>query len=206
MPSADRRLTPRRTPRQVRAELTRERILAAAAHVFTEHGYAAGTTNRIAERARVSIGSLYQYFPNKDAILASLLVRHIDRGTWTDADQLDFSPGTLEATVRALVRDAIANHSDDPQLLRIMIEEAAFSQELLETIDRHGKVRTAQMRDLLARHPDVGVRDLGTAAELILFTVEMNTHKLMADPRSIPVETFERELVNMVTRYLRGDR
>lgn len=206
MPSADRRLTPRRTPRQVRAELTRERILAAAAHVFTEHGYAAGTTNRIAERARVSIGSLYQYFPNKDAILASLLVRHIDRGTWTDADQLDFSPGTLEATVRALVRDAIANHSDDPQLLRIMIEEAAFSQELLDTIDRHGKVRTAQMRELLARHPDVGVRDLETAAELILFTVEMNTHKLMADPRSIPVETFERELVNMVTRYLRGDR
>jgi len=34
----------------------------------------------------------------------------------------------------------------------------------------------------------------------------MNTHKLMADPRSIAVETFETELVNMVTRYLRGDR
>ena len=81
MPSAQRRLQPRRKPRQVRAELTRERILTAAAHVFAEHGYAAGTTNRIAERARISIGSLYQYFPNKDTILASLLVRHIDRGT-----------------------------------------------------------------------------------------------------------------------------
>ena len=85
------------------------------------HGYAAGTTNRIAERARVSIGSLYQYFPNKDAVLAALLVRHIDRGTWTEADQLELSAGNLEATVRALVRNAIDNHSDDPQLLRIMI-------------------------------------------------------------------------------------
>jgi AcrR family transcriptional regulator len=204
MPSADRRLQPRRTPRQVRAELTRERILTAAAHVFAEHGYAAGTTNRIAERARISIGSLYQYFPNKDAILAKLLVQHIDRGTWTQADQLELSPGSLEATMRALVRDAIDNHSDDPQLLRIMIEEASFSQELLDTIDRHGKVRVGQVRDLLARHPDVDVRDLDTAAELIVFTVEMNTHKLMADPRAIPVETFENELVDMITRYLRG--
>ncbi|MEU6146284.1 TetR/AcrR family transcriptional regulator [Streptomyces sp. NPDC047081] len=205
MPSADRRLQPRRKPRQVRAELTRERILTAAAQVFTEHGYAAGTTNRIAERARISIGSLYQYFPNKDAILAELMVRHIDRGTWTGAEQLDLSAGSLEATARVLVRDAIANHRDDPQLLRIMIEEAPLSQELLDTIDRHGRKRVAQVRDLLARHPDVRVRDLDTAAELIVFTVETNTHKLMADPRTIPVETFEGELVAMVTRYLRGD-
>ncbi|MEU9343484.1 TetR/AcrR family transcriptional regulator [Streptomyces sp. NPDC048278] len=204
MPSADRHLQPRRRPRQVRAELTRERILTAAAHVFAEYGYAAGTTNRIAEQARISIGSLYQYFPNKDAILAELMVRHIDRGTWTQADRLDLSPGSLETTVRALVRDAIDNHRDDPQLLRIMIEEARLSQDLLDTIERHGRARVAQVRDLLARHPDVRVGDLGTAAELIVFTVETNTHKLMADPRTIPVETFENELVDMVTRYLRG--
>lgn len=206
MPSAGRQLDPRRKPRQVRAELTRERILTAAAHVFAEHGYAAGTTNRIAERARISIGSLYQYFPNKDAILAELLIQHVDRGRWTEADQLDLSPGSLQTTVRALVRDAIDNHRDDPRLLRIMIEEAPLSQELLDTVDRHGKLRVGQVRELLARHPDVRVRDLDTAAELILFTVEMNTHKLMADPRSIAIETVENELVDMVTRYLRGDQ
>lgn len=205
MPAADRRLQPRRTPRQVRAELTRERILTAAAHIFTEYGYAAGTTNRIAERARISIGSLYQYFPNKAAILAALLVQHIDRGVWTQADQLDLSPGSLRAAVLALVRDALTNHADDPRLLRIMIEEAPVSQELLDTIERHGRTRVAQVRDLLARHPDVMVSDLDTAAELILFTVEMNVHKLMAAPRTIPVEAVESELVDMIARYLRGD-
>ncbi|MEU4155356.1 TetR/AcrR family transcriptional regulator [Actinoplanes sp. NPDC026670] len=205
MPSADRRLQPRRKPLQVRAELTRERILTAAAHVFAEHGYAAGTTNRIAERARISIGSLYQYFPNKDAILAQLLIRHIDRGTWTGADRLSLAPGTLRETVQALVRDAIDSHSEDPQLLRIMIEEAPLSQDLLDAIERHGAVRTAQIRDLLTRHPDVRVGDVGTAADLILFTIEMNTHKLMAAPGSVPVETFATELADMVTRYLRGD-
>ncbi len=178
----------------------------AAAHVFAEHGYAAGTTNRIAERARVSIGSLYQYFPNKDTILAELLIQHIDRGTWTDADELDLSPGTLEATARAFIRASIDNHRDDPQLLRVMIEEAPVSQELLDTIDRHGKLRTAQLRDIIAAHPDIRVGDPDVAADIILFTVEINTHKFMAAPRTIPVETFENELVAMVTRYLRGDQ
>ncbi len=206
MPSADRRLEPRRKPRQVRAELTRERILTAAAHIFAEHGYAAGTTNRIAERARISIGSLYQYFPNKDAILAELLIQHIDRGTWTDTNELDLSPGTLEATVRAFIRDAIDNHSDDPQLLRVMIEEAPVSQELLDTIDRHEKLRTAQVRDVIARHPDIRVGDPDIAAEIILLTVEINTHKFMAAPQTISIDAFENELVAMVTRYLRGDR
>ncbi len=206
MPPADRRLEPRRKPRQVRAELTRERILTAAAHVFAEHGYAAGTTNRIAERARISIGSLYQYFPNKDAILAELLIQHIDRGTWTGADELDLSPGTLEATVRAIIRDAIDNHSDDPRLLRVMVEEAPVSQELLDAVHRHGELRTAQVRDIITRHPDTHLGDPDVAADLILFTVEMNTHKFMAAPGSIPVETFENELVAMITRYLRGDQ
>ncbi|MFD9736003.1 TetR/AcrR family transcriptional regulator [Umezawaea sp. NPDC059074] len=190
----------------MRAELTRDRILTAAAHVFAEHGYAAGTTNRIAERARVSIGSLYQYFPNKDAILAEILVQHIDRGTWTGAADLDLAPGTLEAAVRALIRDAIDNHRDDPRLLRVMIEEAPVSQELIDTIDRHGKLRTAQVREVIVTHPDIHVANPDIAADLILFTVEMNTHKFMADPGTTTVEAFEEELVAMVTRYLRGDR
>ncbi|SCD82444.1 MULTISPECIES: hypothetical protein [unclassified Streptomyces] len=50
------------------------------------------------------------------------------------------------------------------------------------------------------------MRDLDTAAELIVFTVELNTHKVMADPRTIPAGTLENELVDMVTRYLRGER
>ncbi|MGI5133091.1 TetR/AcrR family transcriptional regulator [Pseudonocardia sp. CA-107938] len=204
MAPSDRRTAPRRRPRQVRAELTRERILTAAAHVFAEHGYAAGTTNRIAERARISIGSLYQYFPNKDAILAELAVQHIDRGQWTAAGDLDLAPGTLEATVRTFVEDAIGNHRDDPRLLRLMIEEAAVSQDVLAAIARHEKVRTAHVRDVLARHPDVDVGDLDVAAELVLFTVELNTHRFMAAARTVAVETFADELVAMVTRYLRG--
>ncbi|WP_245567975.1 helix-turn-helix domain-containing protein [Nocardia jiangxiensis] len=64
MPSAGRRLDPRRKPPQVRAELTRERILDAAAHIFVEHGYDAGTTNRIVEHAEISIGEHWSATPS----------------------------------------------------------------------------------------------------------------------------------------------
>jgi hypothetical protein len=107
--------------------------------------------------------------------------------------------------VRALVRDSIDNHDDDPRLLRVMVEEATVSRELVDAVERHGKLRTAEVRDVIVRHPDVHVGDPEVAAELVLLTVEMNTHKFMAGPRSTPVETFEEELVAMVTLYLRGD-
>jgi AcrR family transcriptional regulator len=84
MPSTripDRRLEPRKLPKQSRSGATFEAVLEAAAQIFERRGYAAGTTNRIAERAGVSIGSLYQYFPNKDAILVALVHRHLAEGT-----------------------------------------------------------------------------------------------------------------------------
>ena len=58
-----------------------EQILIAAAQVFEAHGYAAGTTNRIAERAGVSVGTLYQYFPSKEAVAVALLEGHIEETT-----------------------------------------------------------------------------------------------------------------------------
>ena len=70
------RLLPRKAPKQGRSEATVEVILEAAAHILIERGYMALTTNAAALRAGVSIGSLYQYFPGKEALLAALLMRH----------------------------------------------------------------------------------------------------------------------------------
>ena len=193
-----RQLEPRKQPRQVRAELTRERILTAAAHVFAEHGYAAGTTNRIAERARVSIGSLYQYFPNKDAILASLLVRHLDAGM--AAQRRTAGPERLADIVRQIVRTAIANHQDDPRLLRLLIEQAPFSPELIRRLETYQRERVAETRQLLVSHPEVRVADTATAAQLVVATVEMGVHQLVV--AQVDAESLENEMVAMLTSYL----
>jgi AcrR family transcriptional regulator len=200
MPRDERRREPRRKPQQVRAELTRGRILDAAAHIFTEYGYAAGTTNRIAEAARVSIGSLYQYFPSKDAILAELMLRHIDE----DALAPDTSGRPLDQVVRGFVRRTIDQHRLDPRLLRIMVEEAPLTPDLLDKLVRYDEKRTTQLRASVADHPDVRVTDLDAAARLAVSAIELVTHNLMAEPNPMDPELLENELVAMVTRYLRG--
>ncbi|WP_020417226.1 TetR/AcrR family transcriptional regulator [Amycolatopsis sp. ATCC 39116] len=205
MTSEQRRLEPRKQPRQVRAALTRQRILTAAGQVFAEYGYAAGTTNRIAERARVSIGSLYQYYPNKDAILAELLVRHLDAdGAAAVLERYKDRAEPLEDIVRAFVRTVIDNHLDDPQLLRIMIEQGPRSGGLLQRVVRQEQEMVGHLRELLERHPEVGVRDKDTAARLVTSTVELTVHQLVAAPGSVDTDRLGRELVAMVAGYLRA--
>ncbi|WIY01445.1 TetR/AcrR family transcriptional regulator [Amycolatopsis mongoliensis] len=200
-----RRIQPRKQPRQVRAELTRQRILTAAAHVFGEHGYAAGTTNRIAERAGISIGSLYQYFPNKDAILAELLVRHLDDGAAiAERVQREELPGPIEEIFRLFVRGAIESHLDEPRLLRVLLEQAPKSTDVLEKVEVLKKNLVAYMRELLDGHPAVRVADTETAARLIVTTVELVIHQLVADHEPVDTGKLETELVAMLTRYVRG--
>ncbi|HEY8078651.1 MAG TPA: TetR/AcrR family transcriptional regulator, partial [Labilithrix sp.] len=70
---------PRRIPAQARSRERVERIVEAAAHVFAEEGYEAATMEAIAERAETSIGSIYQFFPNKLAVFHALARRYLDR-------------------------------------------------------------------------------------------------------------------------------
>ncbi len=198
------RLEPRKQPRQVRAELTRERILDSAAHVFAEHGYAAGTTNRIAAHARVSIGSLYQYYPSKDAILLELLTRHLSADpVLTLLDSTD-PQGDLETFVRAMVHGMISNHQQDPHLLRLMIEQAPQAADLLEQVATVEQQMVQRLEAILREHPQVRVADLETAARLVVATVELTVHYLIAAPNSMDADRLENEMVAMLTGYLRG--
>ena len=125
MTAEQRELQPRRRPRQRRSEDTRDRILDAAVRVFTVYGYARGTTNRIAEWADISVGSLYQYYPNKDAIVMELAARHLDTGVAAAGDRRQAGPTTSIADALGdIVATAIGNHRQDPQFLRVLIERA----------------------------------------------------------------------------------
>src|SRR5687767_1375689 len=83
--------SPRKQPRQARSKAMVDAILDAAARVFVEDGLEAATTNRIAREAGVSVGSLYQYFPSKQAVLVELHRREIERGNDLILDKLSDS-------------------------------------------------------------------------------------------------------------------
>ena len=86
----------RRSPRQARSRATWEAIVEAAAQVLEQGGAAGFNTNAVAERAGVSIGTLYQYFPDKQAILAAAAKREL-------ADGSDAAPARRQALIEALI-------------------------------------------------------------------------------------------------------
>jgi AcrR family transcriptional regulator len=200
----DKRLIPRKVPDQQRAVETRQRLLDAAARVFARHGYAAGTTNRIAEEAGHSIGSLYQYFPNKDAILVELSTAHARSGI-AEIERLLADgplPDTLVGKISTIVRATMDNHRDDPALHKVLFEEAPRPPELLTYLHDAEKRLTTVAERLLATDPEVTVGDIPMAARIVVAAIESLVHRFHASGASENADRFEGELVAMLVRYL----
>src|SRR5215472_7697100 len=121
---------PRRSPTQTRSRHTVAAILDAAARVFAQRGYTGTTTNHIADRAGVSVGSLYEYFPSKDAILVALTEAHLAdvKRVLRDATrELAQAPEGVEGTIRRIVLAAVQAHALAPDLHRVLSEESLRS-------------------------------------------------------------------------------
>ena len=120
--SPQKRLRPRKTPSQPRAAETVAAIVEAAAQVLESAGFEGFNTNAVAERAGVSIGSLYQYFPGKDALTVALIHRETRRfhDDMAMALQLRSARAALDAMLDASVRQQLQR----PMLARLLdIEE-----------------------------------------------------------------------------------
>jgi AcrR family transcriptional regulator len=202
-----RQLAPRKTPVQHRAVETRARILDAAARVFSRHGYSAGTTNRIAAEAGLSVGSLYQYFPNKDAILVELVRRHLDAGLRAVVEGLAAvdagATGRTRRLLTAAVDAAIGNHVDDPGLHQVLFEESPRPPELLAELRAAEDRAIGLAAAVLAADPGVRVADPAMAARVVVTTIESLVHRIVATrDRPVDVPALRHELVTMLDRYL----
>lgn len=113
----------RKAPRQARSRATVENITQAGTRILSESGWAAFTTNKVAELAGVSIGSLYQYFPDKISLVDAIRRRHLDdclavmRTSRTDGL-------SAEQFAQNLVKAMVAAHSINPGLHRVLLDEA----------------------------------------------------------------------------------
>lgn len=113
----------RRTPRQQRSKMTVDAILQAAAILFARDGFKKTSTTRIAELAGVSVGSLYEYFSNKDGLLAYLIKRHCDWMLEHVAQRLRASQDCQVMTALAVFVDSIhESYAMNMPLQRVLIE------------------------------------------------------------------------------------
>ena len=195
----------RNQPAQPRCPLTRQRILRAAAQVFTDYGYAAGTTERIAAQADMSISSLTQYFPSRDAIILEFISAHVTAGIALIGTRLSGGlPDSLEAMVRLFVRAAIDNHLDAAQLHRVVFDEAPRTAEAAAVLEQSEASVVALTQTVLDHHPEVHVADTHSAARLVVTTIESLVHRFVVSDAGVEVSAVENEVTAMLTKYLTG--
>jgi AcrR family transcriptional regulator len=111
-----RTLAPRKAPSQSRSQATVTAILDATARVLIERGYAATNTNAVAERAGVSVGSLYQYFPNKDALILALRERHTAQMEAVVQRAFEREAGSLEEALSSVIDTVVEAHRVEADL------------------------------------------------------------------------------------------
>jgi len=195
-------LKPRKTPAQERAKATVDAILQAAAYILIKNGWAGFTTNSVAERAGVNIASLYQYFPNKEAIAAELQRRHIEKGKAASPDiivRLRSQPD-LRSALQLLIDEAVAEHRSNPRLHKVFTDELPRSARRLHG-ERDEQV-IARLKHILEPYA-IQVPDLEIAVFLVRVATHAAIHEAASErPELLSSPLFTQELVTLIERYL----
>jgi AcrR family transcriptional regulator len=202
--------TPRKSASQKRSQAMVEALLDATARVLTKEGYDRASTNRIAATAGVSVGSLYQYFPNKEALVAALVARHnremleLLRDALKEVASLD-----LATAMRKLVRAAVDAHLVDSALHRIFAEQVPRMGKLgdIEAVERETFLLVRSY--LEKRRNEISVTDLDSATSICVTTVEALTHEFVInkpDALDGDRDRFIDEVTRLVVGYLMPGR
>lgn len=199
---------PRKTASQERSRATVDALIEATARILVRDGFDRASTNRIAQEAGVSVGSLYQYYPGKEALVAAVAERHAEelmavvrRALAEVADQ------PLEAATRALVAAAIEAHRVDPRLHRVLAEQTPRTGALANVEAFNSDTYSLFRTYLEGRRDQLRVVDLELAAFVCVTSIEALTHTAVLHRADLlsddAVDTLVDEATRLVVGYLR---
>jgi len=198
---------PRKKPLQQRSQLMVETILEATARVLSKRAYEGTNTNVIAETAGISVGSIYQYFPNKDALISALHERMSQRIFAVIRDTIEnASARNLRESVAILVHAVMEAHLIDPALHRILEVEFPF----FERSKKPGSVDMDIFEEvhglLQRRRAELKVADLRLATYMVTRMTESLVHAAVLEPPAdLALPAIEQAIVNAVVGYLTFD-
>jgi AcrR family transcriptional regulator len=202
--------TSTRKPKQARAKFTQEALVDAATQVLRAQGYDRFNTNRVAEQAGVSIGSLYQYFPNKQALIEAIVVRHVAVLASTIAASLTQARALpVGDAMDLLVQATMDVYASDLDLHRVVHEQIPKHQADA-AVDATLAQLTHWVAELLRAHRQtLRVMDHHLAADMVVNLVKDTACRIMLGTLVSPdhagavsVTTATRELCLMVRVYL----
>ena len=177
----------------------------AAAQVFSEKGLAGATTNKIAERAGVSIGTLYQYFPNKESLVHRLMDDHVKEGWEIISRELPKFEERKRLTpdiIRRMILTMVLLHKKDPALHRVLFEEIHWA-DFWPDYRKNEEFAVDALLTLMKRTEKRRREDAEPAVRLLVHAVEAMTHRfVLYGYNGLNEEDFINELTDMMTRYL----
>ena len=168
MPSSKR---PRRKANQARSRRTVEVLLEAAARVLMKRGYSAASTNRIAEAAGVSVGTLYEYFADKEAVFDALIQREIEALVAAIRNADLRADASLGVTLERLLRLAMAAMPRGPGFIRAL-EQVPGSALRRRLVRARAQVVDFIRQLLEARRAELRVTNLDLAALIVVSAAE----------------------------------
>ena len=194
---------PRKLASQERSRFTVDALLEATARILVKEGYDRASTNRIAELAGVSIGSLYQYFPSKEALVAAVIDRHTEQVSRLTRNALvKMAARPIEVAAHEFVSVAIDAHRINPKLHGVLSEQIPRVGRL-ENIEANVREGYALVRGCLEAHRDeIDVADPDLAAFVVVTVVEALTHAAVLRRPDILADGKARRFVDDVTRLL----
>jgi AcrR family transcriptional regulator len=197
------RTAPRKQAVQPRAKATVDVILEATARLLVREGYDRTSTNKVAVAAGVSIGSLYQYFPSKEALVAALMDRHTDEMmALVRGKTAEVWAAPVPVVVETLVRAMIEAHAVDPKLHKVFVEQVPRVGRLERLHDLETEVLGLARAFLEAHRGELRVIDLDVAAFVSVATIEALTHAAVLVREDLLDERLVREIRDVVVRYL----
>jgi AcrR family transcriptional regulator len=198
------RTTPRKRPRQARSRATVDSVLEATARVLVKRGFDGLTTNLVAEAAGVSIGSLYQYFPNKAALVGALIEKHVDAmQSLALAELTRVAQLPMPEAIRSVIEVMIRAHAVSPELHRVLTEQVPRVGRMAKLREIEAITHRMVAGLLASRKAELAIEDPDMAAFVLVSAIEAITHRaalfspeLLRDPRLVD------ETCAMVRRYL----
>lgn len=182
---------------------TVDAILEGAARILARDGWTKASTNRIAEAAGVSVGSLYQYFPSKEAIAVELLKRYRERLLSTVTQRLaQGGQVTFESAMALLLETLFLAEGIDPQLHRVLIEQVLRTHARGEMQGFEDRLEVIVAEALEAAAPSVRTANPRLAATVVVRSVLSLVHAVVVDRPDLDRREVAAEVTKLVTRYL----
>ncbi|KJC37496.1 TetR family transcriptional regulator [Bradyrhizobium sp. LTSP849] len=196
---------PRKNASQARSRATVDALVEATARILVREGFEKTSTNRIAEIAGVSVGSLYQYFPGKEALVAAVIDRHnheimqVVRAALTEVADLP-----IDKAVRRLVTVAIEAHRIDPKLHRVLAEQTPRTGQLADVEAFNREVHTLVRAYFESRRKEMRKIDIDIATFICVSAIEAIAHNTVLNQAEMLSDKMVRTLVDETTRMVVG--